>query len=99
MAKKTILVKPIVTEKASELSDNKNQYTFLVNKKANKIEIRKAVEDRYNVAVASVNTLVMPGKVKSRGTRTGFIQGRRPAFKKAVVTLEPGEYIDLYGDI
>jgi large subunit ribosomal protein L23 len=99
MTKKSILVKPVISEKANLLSEEMNQYTFVVDKRANKLEIKEAVEQMYNVAVASVNTVVVPGKAKSRGTRSGFIQGRKPSFKKAFVRLAPGEHIDFYGDI
>lgn len=71
----------------------------MVDKKANKIEIRKAVEDMYGVSVEAVNTMVMPGKVKNRSTRSGILRGRISSFKKAVVTLTQGEEIDFYGDI
>ena len=71
----------------------------MVNKKANKIEIRQAVEDMYNVNVASVNTMVMPAKAKSRNTRSGIIRGHISSYKKAVVKLADGEEIDFFGDI
>ncbi len=99
MAKKNILVKPIVTEKSEMLSSDLNQYVFLVERKANKIEIKKAVEEMYGVAVESVNTLIMPGKTKTRYTKTGMQRGRKPTFKKAVVTLNEGEEIDFFSDI
>ena len=99
MAQKTILVKPIITEKTSALSDDLSQYTFIVNKLANKVEIRKAVEEMYQVNVVSVNTAVMPGKFKVRNTRSGIQKGRQPSYKKAIVTLAEGEEIDFYGDI
>ena len=67
--------------------------------KANKVEIRKAVEDMYGVAVTSVNTAVMPGKSKNRTTKSGILRGRISAYKKAVVTLADGEEIDFFGDI
>ena len=76
-----ILVKPIISEKAERLSEQLNQYSFVVNKTANKIEIKKAVEDMYNVSVKSVNTLIMPAKNKSRYTRTGVQKGRQSSFK------------------
>ena len=81
------------------LSEGLNQYSFIVNKKANKIEIKKAVEDMYNVDVASVNTIIMPAKAKNRNTRSGVLQGRVSAYKKAIVTLSEGEEIDFFGDI
>ena len=96
---KTIIVRPLITEKSELLTNNANQFTFVVNKRANKIEIRKAVEKMYNVTVESVNTVIMPGKLKSRFTRSGASKGRKPSFKKAYITLSPGEEIDFYGDI
>jgi len=96
---KTILIRPIITEKADLLSERLQKYSFIVDRKANKIEIAKAVEERYSVNVESVNTMVMPGKQKNRMTRTGILQGRIPSYKKAVVTLLEGEEIDLFGDI
>ncbi|MEO0874386.1 MAG: 50S ribosomal protein L23 [Bacteroidota bacterium] len=76
-----------------------NKYSFVVDRKANKVEIRKAVEDMYGVAVTSVNTAVMPGKAKNRTTKSGILRGRISAYKKAVVTLADGEEIDFFGDI
>jgi large subunit ribosomal protein L23 len=89
----------VISEKAENLSENKNQYTFVVDKRANKIEIKQAVEDMYNVTVEAVNTLVMPAKTKNRNTRTAVIQGSVSSYKKAIVTLPMGEVIDFYGDI
>ena len=96
---KNILVKPIISEKAEMLSDGSNQYSFIVNQKANKVEVRKAVEEMYSVNVASVNTMIMPAKAKNRNTRSGLIKGRVSSYKKAIVTLVDGEEIDFYGDI
>jgi large subunit ribosomal protein L23 len=96
---KTILIKPLITEKAEMLSEQQGRYTFVVAKEVNKLEIKKAVEDMYQVTVESVNTMIMPAKAKSRSTRSGILQGRKSAFKKAVVTLAEGEEIDFYGDI
>ena len=94
-----ILIKPIISEKAERLSESLNQYSFVVDRKANKVEIRKAVEEMYGVAVTSVNTAVMPGKAKNRTTKSGILRGRISAYKKAVVTLADGEEIDFFGDI
>ena len=91
-----ILVRPKVTEKINGQMEKENRYTFVVDKRANKLEIKTAVETFYNVKVADVNTMVMPAKSKSRFTKAGFIQGRKPSFKKAVVTLAEGETIDLF---
>lgn len=96
---KRILIKPIITEKAERLSGKVNQYSFVVDKKANKIEIKNAIEAFYGVNVASVNTMIMPGKSKQRSSRTGVVQGRVSSFKKALVTLATGEEIDFFGNI
>lgn len=81
------------------LTEKRNQYSFVVNHKANKLEIKKAVQDHYNVNVSAVNTMIIPGKAKSRFTRAGAIQGRVSSYKKAVITLAEGEVIDFFGDI
>ena len=98
MATHNILIKPVVSEKAEQLSENLEQYTFVVAKSANKIQVRNAVEERYGVTVDSVNTLTMPSKSKNRSTKSGILRGRVPAFKKAVVTLIEGDTIDLYNE-
>ena len=99
MANKTVLIKPLITEKSEKLSVKLNKYCFMVHKKANKIEIKNAVEAMFNVAVESVNTMIIPAKTKSRNTKAGVLRGRKPAFKKAYVTLASGEEIDFYGGI
>ncbi len=91
-----VIIKPIVTEKSNELQTKQNRFTFKVDRRANKLEIKKAVETFYNVTVAEVNTAVIPGKNKSRFTKSGFITGQKPAYKKAIVTVNQGETIDLY---
>ena len=96
---KQILIKPIITEKADRLTEKLGQYTFIVNKDANKIEIKKAVREMFNVEVAAVNTMVMPSKSKSRNSKRGAIQGSVSSYKKAVVTLVSGETINYFGDI
>jgi large subunit ribosomal protein L23 len=96
---KPILIKPLITEKAETLSEGLNKYSFVVAKWANKVEIRKAVQDMYGVNVTSVNTAIMPGKAKNRTTKSGVLKGRVAAYKKAVVTLVDGEEIDFFGDI
>ena len=94
-----ILIRPIVTEKMNAVSEKFNRYGFMVDKKANKYQIKKAVEDIYGVKVVSVNTMVYAGKVKSRFTKSGVITGRLNAYKKAVVTLSEGENIYFYSNI
>lgn len=94
-----VLIKPILTEKANAQQEKLRRYAFKVNRKANKLEIKKAVEDFYGVNVVDVNTAVAPGKNKTRYTKAGFIQGMKPAYKKAYVTVAEGEAIDLYANI
>lgn len=95
-----ILLKPIITEKMTAITEKyPERYAFLVSPKANKIEIKKAVETMYNVKVVSVNTMNKEGKRVSRYTKAGFIQGRKPATKKAVVTIEKGQVIDFFSNI
>ncbi len=94
-----ILLKPIVTEKMTNQGDKYNRYGFLVAKNANKIQIKKAVEDLYSVTVESVNTMRYGGKVKSRNTKSGLLTGKTAATKKAVITLAEGNKIDFYSNI
>jgi large subunit ribosomal protein L23 len=89
----------MVTEKMTHLTEKLNRVGFIVDKKANKVEIKKAIEDFYNVKVVDVNTISYAGKVKSRYTKAGFIKGRTNAFKKAIITLAEGENIDFYSNI
>jgi len=96
---KEVLVKPVVTEKSTAIQEDLQQYVFVVNKNANKLEIKKAVEDMYGVTVESVNTTVMPSKMKSRFTKSGLIVGRKSSYKKAFVKLADGEEIDFYANI
>jgi large subunit ribosomal protein L23 len=91
-----VLIKPIVTEKSNAQQTKLNRYAFKVDRRANKLEIKKAIETFYGVTVQDVNTAVMPGKNKSRYTKSGFITGQKPAYKKAFVTVTEGESIDLY---
>jgi len=93
---KQILIKPVITEKATKLADKRTTYVFVVNKDANKIEIKSAVEKMFSVSVENVNTAVMPGKPKSRSTKTAVVKGTKSSYKKAFVTLTPGETIDLF---
>lgn len=94
-----VLIKPIVSEKSNKLSDSRRTYAFRVSRKANKLEVKKAIEEFYGVSVVDVNTMVVPGKSKSRFTKAGFISGQKPAYKKAYVTVGEGETIDLYSTI
>ena len=94
-----ILLKPIVTEKMTSQGDKFNRYGFLVAKNANKLQIKKAVEELYGVKVDSVNTMRYGGKVKSRHTKSGLLVGKTASTKKAVVTLAEGDKIDFYSNI
>ena len=94
-----IIVRPVVTEKMNAQAEGLRKYGFIVDKKANKVQIKKAVENLYGVTVESVNTIYYAGKRKSRYTRTGFVAGKRNAYKKAVITLREGDTIDFYSNI
>lgn len=94
---KNILIKPIISEKSEKLTSKGNQYTFVVDKKANKLEIKKAVESMFTTNVIAVNTVIVPARLKSRNTRSGVIRGSVSAYKKAYVTLAAGEELDIYG--
>ena len=94
-----ILIKPIITEKMTNMGEKLNRFGFVVNRDANKIEIKKAVEAMYGVSVKEVNTMVMPGKAKSRNTKRGVLKGMKRPVKKAIVTLADGETIDFYSNI
>jgi len=91
-----VLVKPKVTEKVNNQIERSGRYTFVVDKRSNKLEIKKAVEEFYGVKVEGVNTVVVPGKRKSRFTKAGYIDGMKSSYKKAIVTLAQGESIDLF---
>lgn len=94
-----IVIKPIITEKMTATSEKLNRFGFIVKNDANKIQIKEAVEKIYGVNVDKVWTMRYAGKSKSRFTKTGLIQGKTKAFKKAVVSLVDGETIDLYSNI
>ncbi|AFD08044.1 50S ribosomal protein L23 [Solitalea canadensis] len=94
-----ILKKPVLTEKVAGLTEKLNRFVFVVDKNANKIQIKDAIQKMYGVTVESVNTMRYSGKVKSRGTKRGFVVGRTPSYKKAVVTVAKGETIDFYGTV
>ncbi len=94
-----IIQKPILTEKFTKMGEKMSRYGFIVDKGANKIEIRRAIEELYNVSIISVNTIVNKGKAKSRFTKTGVSAGRTNTVKKAIVTLQKGDAIDFYSNI
>lgn len=94
-----ILIRPIVTEKMNRLGEKLQQYGFIVNQKAQKLQIKKAIEELYGVKVATINTMRYSGKLKSRPTKRRYVVGRTNAYKKAVVTLKDGQQIDFYSNI
>ena len=94
-----IIIKPIVTEKLTDQGENLNRYGFIVDRKANKLQIKAAVEQMYNVTVADVNTVNYHGKKKSRFTKAGLLRGRANHYKKAYITLSGDEKIDFYSNI
>ncbi|QCK14030.1 50S ribosomal protein L23 [Mangrovivirga cuniculi] len=94
----SVLIKPIVTEKVSEMNE-KGKYGFVVSQKANKLQIKKAVEQAYGVSVEAVNTINVLGKKKTRYTKSQILTGRKPSYKKAIVTVAEGEVIDFYSGI
>ncbi len=93
-----VLIKPLVTEKFSALNEH-GKYGFVVEKTANKVEIKREVEKMYGVTVESVNTMIQPGKKKSRFTKSRVIEGRTPSYKKAIVKVADGDIIDFYSGI
>ncbi|MDR2362216.1 MAG: 50S ribosomal protein L23 [Prevotellaceae bacterium] len=94
-----IIIKPIVTEKMTLQGEKLNHYGFVVDRRANKVEIKKAVEEMYGVKVSDVNTINYHGKRKSRFTKAGFLKGRTNHYKKAIVTLAGNETIDFFSNI
>ena len=94
-----IIIKPIITEKMTDLTEVENRYGFLVKYTSNKIEIKEAIEKLYGVNVEKVWTMRNIGKLKSRFTKTGVISGKSAATKKAIVSIADGETIDLYSNI
>lgn len=91
MNPRDLIIKPVISEKSYNLS-GQNKYTFKVDKRANKLEIRKAIEEIFNVSVTDVNTSMVRGKMRRRG----LTRGRRPDWKKAVVTVKPGQKIEIF---
>ncbi len=94
-----ILIKPIITEKATSDAELNNKYGFVVNPKANKIEIKKAVEDAYGVSVTAVRTMNVRPDRRVRYTRTGIQTGKTAAYKKAIVQVAEGDTIDFYSNL
>lgn len=96
MKSRSILVKPLYTEKMAIQQEVLNKYAFQVDVRSNKIEIKKAIETKFEVKVKSVQTMNVVGKMRQQMTRQGRFSGRRPSWKKAIVTLEPDYTLELF---
>jgi large subunit ribosomal protein L23 len=94
-----ILIKPVLTEKMTAQGEKLNRYGFVVDRAANKLQIKDAVEAMYGVVVTDVNTMIYMGKNKKRFTKAGLLAGRSNHVKKAIVTLKAGDTIDFYSNI
>lgn len=99
MKKNKILIRPLYTEKIAKLGEKENKYAFEVYESANKIEIKNEIEKKFVVNVVNVNTIVQKGKIRQQLTRGGRFYGRRPNWKKAIVTLAEGEKIELFENV
>ncbi|MEN8891215.1 MAG: 50S ribosomal protein L23 [Polaribacter sp.] len=95
----SILIKPIITEKATNDSELYNRYAFVVDSNANKVEIKQAVETAYGVSISSVKTLNYPIKRNTKFTKKGLVTGIKSGYKKAIVQLAEGESIDFYNNL
>ncbi|MCH7515968.1 MAG: 50S ribosomal protein L23 [Bacteroidetes bacterium] len=94
-----ILIRPLITEKMSNLTADQNKYGFLVIPSANKIEIAKAIQDKFDVHVVDIRTVNHPGKTKTQFRKGGRFTGKTARYKKAIVTLREGETIDLFEEV
>ena len=95
----SIIIKPIITEKATSDSELYNRYAFIVDKKANKIEIKIAIEAFYGVSISSVKTMIYPVRKNTKSTKKGLVTGKKGAYKKAIVQLDEGDSIDFYSNL
>ena len=94
-----VLIRPILTEKMNNVSEKEGKYGFMVDVKANKIEITKAVKDKFNLDVIHVNTIRYRGKRITQFTKKGRFEGKKPQYKKAIIKLKEGQTIDLYKEV
>ena len=95
----SIIKRPIVTEKMTAQGEQLNRYAFVVDLKANKVQIKNEIEKLYDVKVHSVKTMICIGKTRVRGTKSGMIKGKTSKYKKAIIKLNEGETIDIYSNI
>jgi len=96
MQERILLIRPIFTEKIARLQESENKYAFEVDRNANKIEIRRAIEKKFEVKVKNIQTMLVPGKTRQQMTRRGRFYGKRPDWKKAIVTLAEGDKLELF---
>ncbi len=94
----SVLIRPLITEKVSAQNEH-GKYGFVVEKGANKVQIKKEIEKMYGVTVEAVNTMNYQGKTKTRNTKAGMVKGRMPSYKKAIVSVADGDVIDFYSGI
>lgn len=94
-----VLVRPLVTEKMTQITEETGKYGFVVDIDANKIEIAKAIKERFEVDVVSVNVVRHKGKLRTQFTRRGRFTGRTPKYKKAIITVKEGQTIDIFGEV
>lgn len=95
----SVLIKPIITEKATKEQELLSRYGFVVDKKANKLQIKKAVEETYKVSVSDVRTMIYPFERKTKYTKKGMVTGKTGGYKKAIIQLAEGNSIDFYNKI
>lgn len=95
---RNVLIRPLVTEKMTEITEKTNKYGFVVAVNANKIEIAKTIKKKFEVDVVDVNTIKYKGKNRTQFTRKGRFTGKTPQFKKAIITLKEGQTIDIFGE-
>ena len=96
---RNVLIRPLITEKMNDLTESEVKYGFIVDVNANKIEIAKAINKKFDVDVIAINTVKYKGKTKSQFTRKGRFEGKTPGYKKAIVTLKEGQTIDMFGEV
>ena len=96
---RNVLIRPLITEKMTELNESQQKYGFVVSVDTNKIEIAKVLKEKFDVDAVSINTIKYKGKTKTQFTRKGRFTGKTPQFKKAIVTLKEGQTIDIFGEV
>ncbi len=96
---RNVLIRPLITEKMTDITEKTNKYGFIVDAKANKIEIAKTIKQKFDVDVISVNTIKYKGKMKTQFTRKGRFTGKTPQYKKAIITLKGDQTIDIFGEV